>query len=123
MAFVTDRKRVIGLGSSGTGTDAHWAQTVSSVALMILAPLFVITFGRALGGTYDEVIAHFSRPYPAIIAALTIVVSFMHFKRGVRVLIEDYVHGHMREALIIAMTLLSYAAAATGLFAVASIAL
>ncbi|MEM6637140.1 MAG: succinate dehydrogenase, hydrophobic membrane anchor protein [Pseudomonadota bacterium] len=123
MAFVTDRKRVMGLGAARTGTEAHWAMTVSSVGLLLLIPLFVLTFGRALGGSHEEVLAHFSRPYPAIVTALTIAVSFMHFKNGVRVLLEDYVHGLMREVLIIAMTLLCYVAAAVGVFAVARIAL
>ena len=123
MAFITDKKRVIGLGSAGTGTAHHWAMTVSSYALIILVPLFIITFGRALGKPYDEVVAHFARPYPAIITALTFIVGFTHFKNGVRVLIEDYVHGYAREAWIIAMTLLSYAAMATGLFAIGKIAL
>ena len=47
----------------------------------------------------------------------------MHFKDGVQVLIEDYAHGMTRKVLIIAMICLSYAAAATGLFAIARIAL
>ncbi len=96
---------------------------VSSVALLGLIPLFVFTFGPMLGRPYDEVIAYFGRPFPAIVAALTIVVGFRHFKDGVQVLIEDYVHGFMQRALIIAMILLSYSATAVGLFAIARIAL
>lgn len=123
MAFLTDRKRAIGMGSAKTGTEHHWSMMVSSAALLILVPLFVFTFGPTLGGTYEEVLATFQRPFPAIIAALTMVVGFMHFKNGVQVLIEDYVHGPAKKLLIIAMICLSYGAAGTALFAIARIAL
>lgn len=123
MSYLTARKRAEGHGSAHEGTEHHWSMTVSSVALAILVPLFILTFGRILGAPYEEVTAYFARPFPAIVAALTIAVGFMHFKNGVRVLIEDYVHGLAREVLIIATICLSYAAAATGLFAVARLAL
>ena len=93
MAFLTDRKRAAGLGSAKTGTAHFWAMKVSSVALLFLIPFFVVTFGSALGGTYEEILAYYSRPFPAIIAALTLLVVFKHFNDGVQVLIEDYVHG------------------------------
>ncbi len=122
MAFVTDRKRAVGLGSAKEGTRHYWSMQVSSWALLILCPLFVLTFGSALGGTYEEVTATFARPFPALIAALTIWVGFMHFKGGAQVLIEDYTHGATRVALIIGNIFLSYAAAATGVFAIARMA-
>ncbi len=123
MSYLTDRKRAVGMGSAKTGTAHFWAMKVSSVGLLILIPLFLFTFGPMLGKPHAEVIAYFSRPFPAIVAALTIVVSFMHFKDGVQVLIEDYVHGTMQKVLIVGMICLSYGAAATGLFAIARIAL
>ena len=123
MAFLTDRKRATGWGSAKSGTAHHWAMKKSSVALLILVPLFIFTFGGALGGTYEEVLAYYARPFPAIIAALTIVVGFHHFNMGVQVLIEDYVHGPMEKVLILAMTCISYGAAAVGLFAIARLAL
>ncbi|NNK77641.1 MAG: succinate dehydrogenase, hydrophobic membrane anchor protein [Litoreibacter sp.] len=123
MAYLTDRKRAIGLGSAKSGTEHHWNMIVSSVALAILVPLFIFTFGPMLGEPHDQVVAYFAKPFPAIVAALTIAVGFMHFKNGVQVLIEDYVQGMMREVLIIATICLSYAAAGTGLFAIARIAL
>jgi succinate dehydrogenase / fumarate reductase, membrane anchor subunit len=123
MAYLTDRKRAMGLGSAKSGTAHHWSMTVSSVALLILLPLFVFTFGSALGGTYEEIVAYYSRPFPAIIAALTILVSFKHFNGGVQTLIEDYVHGLAQKVSIVAMTCISYGAAAIGIFAVARLAL
>ncbi len=123
MAYLTDRKRAVGLGSAKAGTEHHIAMSKSSVALLILLPLFVFTFGPMLGATYEEVTAYFARPFPAIVAALTLVVGFLHFKDGVQVLIEDYTHGLTRKILIVAMICVSYAAAATGLFAIARLAL
>ena len=123
MRFLTDRKRATGLGSAKSGTEHFWAMKVSSFGLLILVPLFVFTFGPMLGAGHAEVTAYFARPFPALVAALTIAVGFMHFKGGVQVLIEDYVHGTAQKICILAMTCLSYGAAAAGLFAIARIAL
>ena len=123
MRYLTDRKRAVGMGSAKSGTAHFWAMKVSSFGLLFLVPLFVFTFGPKLGAPHDEVVAYFARPFPAIVALLTIVVGFMHFKDGVQVLIEDYVHGTQQKIWILAMTSLSYAAAATGVFAILRIAL
>jgi succinate dehydrogenase / fumarate reductase membrane anchor subunit len=123
MAFLTDRKRVSGMGSAKSGTEHHWQMTVTSYALVVLVPLFIFTFGTALGRPYEEVLAYYARPVPAAIAALTLLVGFYHFRKGVQVLIEDYVHGLARELLIIAMICLSYGAALIGVFAIIRLAL
>jgi len=123
MAFLTDRKRVAGLGSARAGTGHFWATTVTSVALLILTPLFLLTFAPLLGAPHEAVIARLSRPLPALIAAAMLVVGFHHFKLGVTVLIEDYVRGLNRKILIVAMTIASYGLAAAGLVALAQIAL
>ena len=123
MAFLTDRKRAVGMGSARAATEHHISMSKSSVGLLILVPLFVFTFGPMLGAPHAEVVAYFARPFPAIVAALTIVVGFLHFKGGVQVLIEDYTHGLTRKVLIVAMICLSYAAMATGLFALVRLAL
>lgn len=123
MAFLTDRKRASGMGAAHTGTEHHWQMMVTSVALLILIPCFIFTFGTALGRSYEDVLAYYSRPFPSLVAALTFVVGFFHFRKGVQTLIEDYVHGLARKGLIIAMICLSYAAAAAGVFAVIRLAL
>lgn len=123
MSYMTDLKRAVGTGAARQGTQKHWWMTQSSVGLLILLPFFVFTFGPMLGQPHDAVLAYFARPFPAIVSALMLVVGFMHFNKGARTVIEDYSHGFTREALIVLTACLSYGAAATGLFAIAKIAL
>ena len=123
MAFLTDRKRVEGLGSAKTGTEHHWSMTISSVALLILTPMFLFAVGPLLGEPHADVVAGLSRPYPALVTALMLIVGFHHFRMGVQTLIEDYVRGMTRKIAIIAMTIISYGLATTGLVALAQIAL
>ena len=123
MRYLTDRKRAVGLGSAKTGTAHFWAMKVSSATLLVLVPLFVYTLGRVIGESHQDVIAHFARPGPALVVALTLIVGLEHFKSGAQVLIEDYVHGTAQKIWIIAVICMSYALMATGLFAIAKMAL
>lgn len=123
MNFLTDRKRAAGMGSAKSGTEHHWQMMVTSVALLFLIPCFVFTFGAILGSSYEEVIAYYQRPFPAVVAILTMLVGWFHFRKGVQTLIEDYVHGLARKIAIIAMICVSYSAAAFAVFAIIRIAL
>ncbi|GGH61693.1 succinate dehydrogenase, hydrophobic membrane anchor protein [Frigidibacter albus] len=123
MRYITDRKRANPKGAAHTGTEHHWFMMVSSVALAFLIPAFVIAFGRALGGSHEEVLAFFARPFIAILTGLTLVASMRHFAKGATTMIEDYAQGTTRKALIIGAISLSWAVTATGLFALAKIAL
>ena len=123
MRYLTDRKRATGLGSAKSGTEHHWQQMITSVALVPLAILFVFTFGAILGRPYPEVIAYYQQPFPAAIAALTFAVGFVHFRRGAQVMIEDYTGGMTRKALVIGLICLSYAAAALAILSIVRIAL
>ncbi|MCV2870119.1 succinate dehydrogenase, hydrophobic membrane anchor protein [Defluviimonas sp. WL0002] len=123
MRYLTDRKRAAGLGSAKSGTEHFWHMQVSSVGLAILVPLFIFTFGCILGAPYEEVVAYYGRPFPAIVAGLTLVVGLTHFKNGAQVMIEDYAHGFARKALVAGTICLSYALMATGLFALIRLAL
>ena len=123
MGYQTDRKRAQGLGSAKTGTEHFWQMQVSSAALAVLVPVFVFSFGSILGAPHDVVLAYFARPFPAIVAALTLIVGFLHFKNGAQVVIEDYAQGGLRRALIIGTICLSYACIAVGLFALIRLAL
>jgi succinate dehydrogenase / fumarate reductase membrane anchor subunit len=97
--------------------------TVSSVGLAFLVPLWLYIFGSALGGTREAVLETFSRPLPAILTALVLVVGMRHFAMGATTMIEDYARGTTRKMLIIFVISLAWVIAATGLFALARMAL
>ena len=123
MRYITDRKRATGLGSAKTGTEHFWHMQLSSAALLVLVPLFVFTFGPVLGADHADVAAHFARPFPALVAALTLAVGLVHFRNGAQVAIEDYAEGLTRKGLILATLLVSYGTLAVALLALARLAL
>jgi len=123
MRFLTARKRAEGKGSAHAGTEHHWFMTVSGVGLAVLIPWFLIVFGRALGGTHEEVLETFSRPLTAIVTGLVLIVGLQHFMKGAQTLIEDYARGTTRKVLIICVITFSYFLMAAGIFALAKIAL
>lgn len=123
MNYRTDRKNAVGLGSGRSGTHHHWQMMVSSTLLVVLVPLFVITFGIGLGGTYEEVLAYFSRPFPVIITGLTLVVGTLHLLREAQAAIEDYMHGVAQKLTLIGVNAFGYTLIAITLLALARLAL
>ncbi len=124
MSYLTEKKRVQGLGSAKDGTGHFISQRVTAIALIPLVVLFVLPFGYNLGAGYNRVIEAYSHPINAIITMLFFVTLFTHLRLGLQVVIEDYVHGHSaRTALLIANTLFCWLFGLTGVFAVAKIAL
>ena len=122
-SYLTARKRAENLGSSGKGTEHFWLMEVTSIALAVLTPFFIFTFGSILGRPYEEVLAALSNPFVAILLALYLLVGLYHFRHGVQVVLEDYAHGTPRRLMIIAAICATYAILAVGLFAVARLAL
>lgn len=121
--YLTDRKRAEGLGSGRHGTHHHWQMMMTSLALVVVVPVFIITFLMGFGGTHAEVVAFFGRPIPALIVALSLIVTVLHVTSETVVAIEDYVHGTRGKIAIIGITWFSYALIAAGLLAVARLAL
>jgi succinate dehydrogenase / fumarate reductase membrane anchor subunit len=123
MRYLTARKRAEGKGAAGTGTEHFWYMKVSGVGLALIIPAFLVAFGRTIGGTREEVLATLGHPAMAILSGLVIFFGLRHFAAGAQTMIEDYTHGSTRRALVIFTTILSYGLIATGLFALAKIAL
>lgn len=123
MKFATDRKRAQGLGSGHEGTHHHWQMIVSSIALVVVVPVFVVTFGLGLGGSYEEVLAFYGHPLPAIATVLCLIVGISHLMHETLVAVEDYVPGIPGKLTMIGVTAFSYTLIAVGIFAIAKIAL
>ena len=125
MRFVTPRKAARGLGAAGPGsaTAHHWSMTVSSVALMLLTPAFIFVIATAVGLPHHAVFAYFSRPYPAIVTALFLIVGMLHYINGTRIMIDDYADHTERRVAIIASQLFGWAVIAAAVYALARMAL
>ena len=123
MNFRTDRKNAAGSGSGRAGTDHHWQMMVSSTLLVVLVPLFVITFALGLGGTYEEVLVYFSRPFPVIVTALTLIVGILHMMGETQAAIEDYMHGVAEKLTLIGVNAFGYTLIAIALLALVKLAI
>ncbi|MEM6478626.1 MAG: succinate dehydrogenase [Pseudomonadota bacterium] len=121
--YLTDRKRATGLGASHGGTEHHWQMLVSSMAMVLVVPVFLITFALGLQGTHEDVVAYFSRPLVAIIMAVSLVVIVRHVMNEAVEAAEDYVHGMAGHLTIIGVKWGSYILMLVGLFALARMAL
>jgi len=109
------------LRNCNKGTDRHLRMTFTSILLIFLIPIFIFTFGKVFGASYDEVNKFLSQPINSIIVILTLVISFVHFKQGVRILIEDYVRGLLRKILLTLTSILSYSAIAISIYSITAI--
>jgi succinate dehydrogenase cytochrome b556 subunit len=96
MRYLTDRKRANGMGSAKSGTAHFWAMKVSSVALLILIPLFVFTFGTIVGEDYATVTEYFAMAdavmtswFGKLVMLGSIWALWYHTLGGVRHLIWD----------------------------------
>ncbi|MEJ1990803.1 MAG: succinate dehydrogenase, hydrophobic membrane anchor protein [Maritimibacter sp.] len=122
MRYLSDRKNATGLGSARSGTDHFWEQRLSAIALLVLTPLFIFPLAYNMGDSYADVRAAYSNPINAIVAIAFFATAFLHFYQGLKVVIEDYVHGRWELVLVISMRLISTLLALVGIFAVLKIA-
>lgn len=122
MRYITPRKAAVGAGTAHSGTEHHWWMTVSSIALALLTPSFLMVIGTALQlPERAEVLYYFTRPYPAIVAAIFMTLGMMHFIRGTRIMIDDYFDHTARKVAIIISTVFGWAVIAVTLFALARV--
>src|SRR5882762_3961595 len=82
---------VLGLGAAKEGASHWWAQRVSSIGLLLLAPWFLISF-LCLGDVgYDAVFMWVAMPLHAVLLCLLLVTLAYHAQLGLQVVVEDYV--------------------------------
>lgn len=125
MRYITPHKSAVGLGSGQSGTGDHIKMAVSGAALAVLTPFFVFTVlcGIAGADSRADAVAFFSRPFPAIVTGLYLVVGLLHWIRGTRMMIDDYVHGSLRHWLFKLATLIGWVLIAVALWALARLGL
>ncbi|MGN6689495.1 MAG: succinate dehydrogenase, hydrophobic membrane anchor protein [Sphingopyxis sp.] len=116
--------RVRGLGSSHHGS-AHWLQQrLTALGNILLVTWFFVSLIRLPLGDHGAVHRWASNPTVALALILLVVSVFWHFRLGLQVMIEDYVHGKATRLLsLVILNFYAIGGAAFGIFAIVRIAL
>jgi succinate dehydrogenase / fumarate reductase membrane anchor subunit len=119
----TPLAEVRGLGSAKKGTGEFIVQRVTAVALVVLLTLFIVIIAMLNGEPYGNVVETLSSPFVALIMLAGILLTVVHMRVGMQVIIEDYVHNEMLKlAILIANWLFSWGVGIVAAFAVLKIA-
>jgi succinate dehydrogenase / fumarate reductase membrane anchor subunit len=115
--------RVRGLGSAHHGGE-HWLnERVTSIALLLLGTWLIASLLLLPKLDQRTLIEWLHSPSGAVPMALFVIVSFKHALDGVKVVVDDYVHGEgSRFAWHTLLLFLAVGGAALALFALAKIA-
>jgi succinate dehydrogenase / fumarate reductase membrane anchor subunit len=114
---------VRGLGSAKKGTGEFIAQRLTSGALGVLAIAFVVIIVRLNGEPYETVAATLSSPLVALIFIAAILMTVVHMRIGMQVIIEDYIHGEMPKLALLTLNwLFSWGVGLVAIFAVLKLA-
>jgi len=118
MDMRTPLGRVRGLGSAREGTGHFWMQRLTAVANLFLISFFVVLLVALHDEPYDAVRAAFANPVVGIVMALVEIAAAIHMRLGMQTIIEDYVHGGTRVALVMANNFFAILVAAACVFAI-----
>jgi len=123
MSLKSPLGRVMGLGSSGSGTE-HWlGQRISAVAMVPLTLWFAISLVALPSLDFYSVTAWVAAPLHAVLLVLLVVALVYHSSLGTQVVAEDYIHAPgLRAAVLALLRLLHVGLAVAGVFAVFLIA-
>lgn len=113
--------RVLGLGAAGHGTGHWWQQRVTAVALALLGAWFAVCLLGLDLGDRAAILEWMERPLNAALLSLLVLSAAWHSQLGVRVIVEDYVHGGLKIPLLVALQFLHVLAGAVGLLSVLQI--
>ncbi|WP_353217038.1 succinate dehydrogenase, hydrophobic membrane anchor protein [Sandarakinorhabdus sp.] len=116
--------RVRGLGAAGGGIVHHWwLQRVTAVGSLFLVLWFVFSLARLPSLDYASTVVWLRQPLAAVPMSLLIVAVFWHFRLGVQVMLEDYLHGSKRVIAMLALNFYTVSLAALALFSVLKVAI
>ncbi len=121
MSLRTPLGHAEGLGSAGHGTGHWWAQRISAVALVPLAPWFLWRLATLPSLRYEDLLHCFQGLGNATLLTAFLLALLYHSELSVRVVLEDYVGGGLRVACLIASRLAHIVLALAGMLAIARI--
>jgi succinate dehydrogenase / fumarate reductase, membrane anchor subunit len=114
--------KVLGTGSAKEGVHHWWLQRLTSIALVPLTVWFVVSLLSLGSFEHVAVITWMAQSWTALLLVLFILVATWHSQLGVRVVVEDYVHGGSKTLTLVLITFIHAVVAAAGIFAVLKVA-
>jgi succinate dehydrogenase / fumarate reductase, membrane anchor subunit len=115
---------VLGQGSAKEGVHHWWVQRLTSVALVPLTVWFVVSLLSLPAFDHATISAWIGQLWTAVFLILLVLTAAWHSQLGVRVVVEDYVHGHGAKTLVLALvTFFHVVVAVAGVLAVLKVAL
>jgi succinate dehydrogenase / fumarate reductase, membrane anchor subunit len=114
--------KVLGTGSAKEGVHHWWQQRLTSIALVPLTIWFVVSLLSLQSFEHVVVITWMAHSWTALLLVLFILVATWHSQLGVRVVVEDYIHGGTKTLTLVTLTFIHAVVAAAGIFAVLKVA-
>ncbi len=116
--------KVLGAGSAKQGVHHWWVQRLTSVALVPLSIWFAISLLSLPSFDHATVVAWMAQSSTALLLIIFVLVGAWHSQLGVRVVVEDYVHGAgARTVTLVVLMFAHVLLAAAGVVAVLRVAL
>ena len=114
---------VAGLGSAKNGVHHWWLQRLTSIALVPLTIWFTVSILSLPALDHVTVVAWMAQSWTALLLMVLVLVATWHSQLGVRVVVEDYVHGSgMKTLTLVVLTFAHALIAVAGVFAVLKVA-
>ena len=95
--------RVLGQGAARSGVRHWWQQRLTSLALVPLTVWFAVSLLSLPSLGHGTLIAWMSQGWTALLLILLVLVATWHSQLGLRVVVEDYVHGSGTRTLTLVM--------------------
>ncbi len=121
MSLQSPLKKVLGLGSAREGSGRWWAQRLTAVALVPLTLWFAYAVLGIELSSHDAVMHWIATPVNSILLILLVFSLVYHSNLGVRVVIEDYVHGPAKIVVLITVQFGHIVLAVAGIYAVIAV--
>jgi len=115
--------KVLGQGSAKEGVQHWWAQRLTSIALVPLTVWFVVSLLSLPSYDHTTIVAWMGQLWTAVFLILLVLAATWHSQLGVRVVVEDYVHGSGTKTLMLTLvTFFHVVVAVAGVLAILKVA-
>lgn len=123
MSLQSPLNKVLGLGSAKEGSGHWWAQRLTAVSLVPLTLWFALSLLSLDYGSYASIRSWIADPFHSILLILLVISVVYHSSLGLQVVVEDYIHGAAKIAVLVVVQFGHVALVVAGIYAVVVIAI